>query len=368
MKEYKIVLLPGDGIGPEVMAASEVVMDAVMESYGDIKINYTSHPTGAAHYRDTGEILPDHVTKDCVNSDAVLLSAIGLTDVRLADGTEVQPYIMMGLRVAMDVYAGVRPCKLYPNVNSPLKDVDQGIDFVILRENTEGLFASQGGGSRVKGEVVGDTMLITKKGTRRVSKFAFELAKMRNGRPQDGKKMVTCVDKANVFKSMAFFRQNFTDVAEEYPEIDYEYAYIDAMTMYMVKRPASFDVVVTENMYGDILSDLGAGIVGGLGMGPSGEIGDRAMLFQPSHGSAPDIMGQNIANPLATILSAKMMFDWIGFRKDDEELRAAAYRIERAVETLLKQGDVLTPDLGGTSTTSEMGDALAQIIRQQKAI
>ena len=212
------------------------------------------------------------------------------------------------------------------------------------------------------GEAVSDTMLITRKGTERVVEFAFRLAKRRSGRPLDGKKMVTCVDKANVFRSLAFFRKIFDEVAARHADIAAEACYVDAMSIYMVQAPWNYDVLVMENMFGDILSDLGAGLVGGLGLAPSAEIGDRYALFQPSHGSAPQIAGLNIANPLATILSVAMLLDWLGQCNGDPEAAEAAHRIESAVANVLHSGRVATPDLGGKCTTSQMGDAVLKFL------
>jgi 3-isopropylmalate dehydrogenase len=262
--------------------------------------------------------------------------------------------------VALDLYVGLRPIKLYPGVKSPLRLGDeQRIDYVMLRENTEGLYASRGAGVRVGSHVATDTLVVTRSGTARICRQAFELARRRAGAPADGQRRVTCVDKANVLKSYAFFREVFDEVAADYPEIEATHAYIDAMTMYLVQAPSRYDVIVTENMFGDLLSDLGAATVGGLGLAPSGDIGDHYGLFQPSHGTAPDIAGKGIANPLAAILSAGLMLKWLGRRDGATALQAAGRRVETAVEAVLREGRVLTPDLGGRASTSAVGDAVA---------
>ncbi len=362
MSNYRIALLPGDGIGPECMDATRTVLEALVHNTDGLSLGYTAHHAGAQLYRETGETLPAAVLADCVAADAVLLSAIGLPDVRQPDGTEVQPTMMVGLRRALDVHSAVRPVKLYPGAPCALKDTGPGIDFVVIRENLEGLFASFGGGSRVGDEVATDTLVITRRGTTRVADFAFRLAQRRSGRPRDGKKMVTSVDKANVFQSMAFFRQVVMDVAQQHPGIDADAVYVDAMSLYMVQNPWDFDVLVMENQFGDILSDLGAGLVGGLGLGPSAEIGDEHGLFQPSHGTAPQLAGQNVANPLATILSAAMMLDWLGDKHRDAACLQAAVTLEAAVARLLKEGQTLTPDLGGTAGTTEVAAAVADLL------
>ena len=363
-KTYRIVTLAGDGIGPEVMTATEQVLAAVTRRLPGLKLDLWPREVGADLYRRTGVALPSAVVEDCRQADATLLVAIGLPDVRLPDNTEIQPEIMVGLRRGLGLYAAVRPIKLYPGCPTPLKDVSRGIDFVILRENLEGLFASYGGGIQLDNQVAMDTIVITRSGTERIVDFAFRLAQKRSGRPRDGRKVVTCVDKANVFRSFAFFRKVFFEVAARYPEISAEANYVDAMSMYMVQSPADFDVLVMENEFGDILSDLGAGLVGGLGMAPSAEVGDQYGLFQPSHGTAPQLAGKNVANPLAMILSAAMMFEWLGDRHQDARAQEAARRIENAVQKLLADGRSLPRDLGGTASTTDVAAAVCALIEQ----
>lgn len=358
MGSYQVVALPGDGIGPEIMDATIRVLEHVVDGVSELGVQVTEHEAGSELYRKTGTALPANVLDDCLRADAVLLSAIGLPDVRKPDGTEVQPDMMMGLRRALELQAAIRPCKLYPGIKSPLNTAEAGIDLVIIRENLEGLFASFGGGCILGNDVATDTMVITRKGTRKVVECAFKLASRRDGRPTDGQRTVTCVDKANIFRSFAFFRQIFFEVTEEYPDIVAEVAYIDAMSLYMVQNPSAYDVLVMENQFGDILSDLGAAIVGGLGLAPSAEIGDEHGLFQPSHGTAPSLAGQNVANPIAMILSAAMMFHWLAERHNDKSADEAANRIEKAVEQVLADGKYLPVDQGGTTSTSDMADAV----------
>jgi 3-isopropylmalate dehydrogenase len=344
------------------MDATRIVLDRLVADIPNLNLTFSSHRAGAELYRETGETLPAAVLEECLDADAVLLSAIGLPDVRQPDGTEVQPTMMVGLRRALEVHSAVRPVKLYPGAPCVLKETGPGIDFVIIRENLEGLFASFGGGSRVGNEVATDTLVITRKGTSRVSNFAFRLAQRRSGRPSDGKKIVTCVDKANVFRSLAFFREVFFDVAKSYPDIGCDAVYVDAMSLYMVQNPWDFDVLVMENQFGDILSDLGAGLVGGLGLGPSAEIGEQHALFQPSHGTAPQLAGKNVANPLATILSAAMMLDWLGDKRNDTVCLEAAVMIENAVAQVILDGTIRTPDLGGSASTTEVANAVAETV------
>ena len=365
MGRYQIALLPGDGIGPEVMAATRVVLEEVGRLDSSIELELSSYRAGAGLYRDVGVTLPGDVLEECMNADAVLLSAIGLPDVRQSDGTEVQPQMMVGLRRALQLHSAIRPVKLYEGVPTVLRRVESGIDFVVVRENLEGLFASFGGGSVVGDDVATDTMVITRAGTTDVVSTAFQLAKRRNGRPSDGQRTVTCVDKANIFRSMAFFRGIFQEVAALYPEVSSEAVYVDAMSLYMVQHPWDFDVLVMENQFGDILSDLAAGLVGGLGMGPSAEIGDEYGLFQPSHGTAPGIAGKNVANPMATILSAAMMLDWLGTQHQDQSCLDAAAAIESSVASVLRSTSIRTPDLGGSSSTMDVATAIKTALGAQ---
>jgi 3-isopropylmalate dehydrogenase len=362
MGRYRIAVLPGDGIGPEVMSAALRVLEATSST--GLQLEFTEHDFGAHVFRDTGVALPKPVLDDCLSADAVFLAAIGLPDVRMADGTEVQPVMMVGLRRALGLYAAVRPIKLYPGCPTVLRDTSAGIDFVILRENLEGLFASFGGGCVVGDEVATDTLVVTRRGTEKIAEYAFNLAKRRRGRPLDGRRVVTCVDKANVFRSLAFFRKVFFDVAARHPDVTAEAVYVDAMSLYMVQNPQAFDVLVMENEFGDILSDLGAGLVGGLGLAPSAELGDRHGLFQPSHGTAPQLAGKDLANPLATILSGAMMLDWLGERHHDSAATAAGHRVDGAVARVLADGWTRTPDLGGKDGTRAVAEAVVRALER----
>jgi 3-isopropylmalate dehydrogenase len=357
-KTYRIVALPGDGIGPEVMRAALGVIEAAAAPFSELRVEIVHWDAGAELYRRTGVALPSEVLDACREADAVLLAAIGLPDVRNPDGTEVQPAMMVGLRRALSLYAAVRPIKLYRGVTSPLRQTEPGIDLVVVRENLEGLFASYDKGRIIDDTEASDTLVITRAGTERIVDFAFQLARRRHGRPLDGRRIVTCVDKANVFRSFAFFRQVFFEVARRYDDIAAEAAYVDAMSLYLVQSPSHFDVLVMENQFGDILSDLGAAIVGGLGLAPSAEIGDRHGLFQPSHGTAPQLAGKNVANPLAMILSAAMMIEWLAERHADPIAAKISQRITAAVERVLAAGLCLPADLGGTHGTCEVGQAV----------
>lgn len=359
MSTYAITVIPGDGIGCEVMAEALKVLQAVEGAFPGLAFSCREHPAGAACCRETGTDLPAGTLEACKAADAILFGSAGLPDVRQPDGTEIRPQIK--LRKLLDLYAGVRPIKRYAGI-PPVLAGDPPVDYVIMRENIEGMFASEDGGAHVGDLVAVDNLVVTRPGTERIVRWAFRLAQRRRGAPADGVRRVTCVDKANIFRTMAFFRRIFYDVAAQFPTIRAEHAYVDAMAMFMIQRPLRHDVLVCENLFGDILSDLGAGTVGGLGVAPSGDIGDTYGLFQPSHGTAPDIAGQGIANPIAQILSVRMMLEWLADRKQDAQLAQAAAAIERAVETTLADRKNHTADIGGTARTAAVGETVAGAI------
>ena len=357
MTHYNIVTIDGDGIGPEVCQSA---MTVLREACGS-RLHFQPAEGGALHYTQTGSVLPEDTYKACRDAHAVLHGAAGLPGVTYADGTEVGNDLHLQLRFKLDLYANVRPIRLYRGVAPALSGWRPGqIDYVIVRENTEGLYASRGAGTNLRGEVATDTLVVTRKGVERVARFAFELARKRRGAPRDGRRRVTVCDKANILRSYAFFRQICTEVAGAYPDVEIDYAYADAITVHMLKKPDFYDVIVAENMFGDIISDLGAGTVGGLGIAASAELGDGHGLFQGAHGSAPDIAGRDVASPVATILSAALMLRWLGERHADATLREAALRVEQAVEAVLEQGQHVPHDLGGSARCSEMTTAVCR--------
>ncbi len=351
-RTFRIASLPGDGIGPEVVREGLRVLHAAGRMHG-AGFEVREHAAGAAEYLRGGDPMPEAVFEDAAACDAILLGAMGLPEVRVPGGTEIAP--QLDLRDRLELYAGVRPLYLYNAQHTPLKGRGAGsIDFVIVRENTEGLFSTRKQKVEEGAQQVGDTMLVTRAASERLFRAAFELARRR-------RKHVTLVDKANVLPSMAFFRRVFDETAERYADVETRRLYVDAASLLLVRRPEDFDVVVTENMFGDILSDLGAALVGGRGVAPSGDIGEKHAVFQPSHGSAPDIAGRGIANPAATILSVAMMLEWL----PDERCRAAAESVRGAVRRALANDSAATPDLGGKATTEEMG---AAVLRELEAM
>ncbi len=353
---YTIATIDGDGIGPEVCQSAVRVLT---EACGGSRLDFQMLEGGAGHWQRSGEVLPADTYEGCRSAHAILHGAAGLPGVTYADGTEVGNDLHLRLRFRLDLYANVRPIRLYAGVRSPLADRAPGsIDYVLLRENTEGLYASRGGGIDLRGEVATDTLVMTRKGVERIARFAFELSRRRQGAPADGQRRVTVCDKANILKSYAFFRAICNEVAAGYPDIALDHAYADAITVHLLKKPDFYDVIVAENMFGDILSDLGAATVGGLGIAASAELGDEHGLFQGAHGSAPDIAGQDLASPLATILSGALMLRWLGERHADADLEAAATRVEAAVVAVLARGETVPRDLGGQAGCRALTEAV----------
>ena len=346
--DLRIAVLPGDGIGIEVMEACLEVLDRLTKRVGNTRFVWNKLQGGAIAYRDTGTALSDDAMKQIGAADAILFGAMGMPDIRYPDGTEIAP--QLDIRIEYELYAGVRPIRTLPGMAGPLRDPRCAqIDFVILREQTEGLYYSRGRGVMQDADTALDTMRITRAGCERVFDYAFRLAAQRRKRGRPGN--VTCVDKAGVLKSYAFMRRVFEERSEHFSGFRSDWANIDATALNLLLKPWEFDVIVTENMFGDILSDLGAGLIGGMGFAPSGDIGDRHGLFQPCHGTAPDIAGSGKANPTAMFLSAAMMLDWLGSQKGVERLSEAARMLEEAVRNAFARGSLRPFELGGSDGT-----------------
>ena len=354
---FHIAVLPGDGIGPEVMAPTLQILKRVADTTPSLDFRFTEGAAGAEHYKKTGKSMPESTIKLCEEADAILLGACGLPSVRYPDNTEIMPQVE--LRFIFDLYAGVRPARLVPGVPSPIVGAQEhGIDFVLIRESTEGLFASMGKGV-VTDDDARETLVVTRKTTERLFDFSLHLAERRKARGRPGR--LTLVDKANVFKAFNWQRQIFDTRAKNFPGVATDKLYVDACAAMMVRRPWDFDVMVMENMFGDILSDLAAGLIGGLGMAPSADIGDTHAVFQPCHGTAPDIMGQGKANPTAMILSAAMMLDWLADKHDHPPAAEAALRLERAVEKAYA-GGVKPMEFGGNDGTAAIAGAVSKAL------
>ncbi len=347
----RVAVIRGDGIGVDVTDATLAVVDRALARVGGARLVYDDLDAGAGYFRDHGVDIAPGAEAAADAADAIFLGAIGLPSVRHVDGTEISPHLR--IRDRLGLYAGVRPVKAYPNTPRRLADPRAAdIDLVILRESTEGLFYSAAVHDRsevVGDEAVSDTLRITRATTEKLHDFAFALARKR--RQRGGKNRVTCVDKANVFRSMAFFRRIFDERASRYADVETGYNYVDAQALDLVRRPWAFDVLVMENMFGDILSDLAGGLVGGMGMAACAEIGDHHGLFQPAHGSAPDIVGRDLANPLAAILSGALMLDYLAGRSGCQAYADAAACIEDAVQRGFADGAIEPAEFGGRQGT-----------------
>ena len=348
-RSRRIVVIRGDGIGPELVDAALLVLAAAQEALG-FRLELDLREGGAGLYRASGASLAPGTLEAIKTADAAMKGPVGLPEVRLPDGTEAG---LLGgvLRMGLDAYANVRPVRLLPGVEAPLKAKPGEIDYVIVRENTEGLYLSRGKGVG-NDRAMADTLLVTRAGVERIARYAFELAR-RRGRA----KRVACVDKANVLASLAFFRRVFDEVGEAYPDVVREYLYADAAAQALVLAPQRFDVLVMENFLGDILSDLGGATVGGIGLCPSGNIGDRHAYFEPIHGSAPDLAGKDKANPVSQVLCAAMMLEHLG------EADAAAL-VRRAVDTALGEGKLVIDRVGRPEGgTRRAAETLAAAVR-----
>lgn len=375
MPKYKIALIPGDGVGPEVTAEGVKVLNAVSET-GNFIIEWKKFDFGAEHYLKTGETLTENDLNELAKNDAIYFGAVG--DPRVKPGI-LEKEILLKLRFYFDEYVNLRPVRLFRNVPCPLKDKNpEDINFTVVRENTEDFYVGIGGRAKkgkckegleiLRGiynikfnldiesdtdEIAYQIGVISKKGADRIIKYAFELAKRKK------LNLVSSVDKANVLTEIyGFWRERFSKIAGNYPEIQTEFCYVDAINMDLIRRPERYRVIVAPNMFGDIITDLGAIIQGGMGMAGSGNINPGGIsMFEPVHGSAPDIARKGIANPMAQILAGAMMLEELGEGK-------GAKLVVRAAEEVLKEGKFRTRDIGGTSKTTDVGDAIMKKVRE----
>ncbi|NJD52026.1 MAG: isocitrate/isopropylmalate dehydrogenase family protein [Candidatus Methanoperedens sp.] len=374
MTQYKIPVIPGDGIGPEIIREGRKVLETAGEKFG-FDIEWIEYPHGADHYLETGELISEDTLKDLSKYRAIYFGSIG--DDRIKPGI-LEKGILLNIRFYFDEYVNLRPVKLLEGVWTPLKDkTAKDIDFVVVRENTEDFYIGIGGRAK-KGkskktlevirnmynvkfglDITSDSDeigyqlgLISKEGTRRVIRYSFELAKNRN-------KHLSSVDKANVLSDIyGFWREEFTSIASGYPQVKTDFNYVDAVTMWFVKNPEFFDVVVSPNMFGDIITDLGAMIQGGLGLAPGGNINpEGTSMFEPIHGSAPKYKGLNKVNPIATIWAGALLLDQLGEKE-------ASAQIVQAIEKNIVNNKVKTYDMGGSNTTSDVGDDIARLLKE----
>jgi 3-isopropylmalate dehydrogenase len=354
MKSFNVALMPGDGTGPEVLKEGVKVLEAVAAKY-DLKLNYTDYDFGGERYMKTGETLPDSAIEELGKNDAVYLGAIGHPDVKPGI---LEVGILLKLRFALDQYINLRPVKLYPNVETPLKDKGpEQIEFVIVRENSGGIYTGMGGATMAgtKNEIATQLMVYSRPVVERCVRYAYDLTKKRNK-----KNTLTLVHKCNVLTNVGdLWVRTHKEIGDtEFPEIRQDYNHVDACTMWMVKSPEFYDVIVTANLFGDIITDLGAMIQGGMGIAAGGNINPEGVsMFEPIGGSAPKYTGMNIINPLATICAGGMMLETLG--ESD-----AAKAVDKAVYDALESGKIKSLSAGkmGLSTT-EVGDLVASLIK-----
>jgi 3-isopropylmalate dehydrogenase len=347
VRRHKIAVIRGDGIGPELVTAALTVLTELARRR-DLEFTITEVDAGADTYRRTGiACSASDVELMRTEVEATLKGPVGLPDVRLPDGTEAG---LLGgiLRTGLDTYANVRPILSLPGIDPVLARAGR-IDYVLVRENTEGLYASRGKGVGNRW-AVSDSLIATREGTLRVCRKAFEIARRRAGAPADGVRRVTCVDKSNVLRSHALFREICTEVAAAYPDVTLEYLYADAAAQALVLRPGEFDVLVMENFLGDVLSDLGGATIGGISLCPGGNVGDGAAYFEPIHGSAPSIAGRGLANPIGQLLCTAQLLEHLGHQGPADDLRSA-------IASALASGDArITADgsaVGGADAVAE---------------
>jgi len=346
---YKIAVIPGDGVGPEVINEGMKVLDAAAESCGDIGFEYTCFPWSCAYYLEHGKMMDEDGIEALAAFDAIYLGAVGYPGV--PDHVSLWG-LLLKIRKAFDQYANIRPIKLLKGAHCPIKNIERrDVDMIFVRENTEGEYAGVGEwlSKGTPEEVVHQTAVFSRKGTERVIRYAYELARKE-------KKTLTSISKANALNySMVFWDAVFKEVGRDYPDVKTSSYLVDAASMLMLRDPGRFQVVVASNLFGDILTDLGAEIAGGIGFAAGANLNPENIypsMFEPVHGSAPDIAGLSRANPIGAIWSASQMLDHFG-RPD------LGKKVLEAVESVLEEGSALTPDLGGNAKTSQVGDAVA---------
>jgi tartrate dehydrogenase/decarboxylase / D-malate dehydrogenase len=372
MAQYKIPVLPGDGIGPEIITEGKKVIDAAGEKFG-FDVDWIEYPQGADHYLETGELISEDTLKELSAYDAIYLGSIG--DDRIAPGV-LEKGILLAARFYFDQYINLRPIKLLEGVWCPLKGkTPADIDFTVVRENTEDFYIGIGGRAKTgtskdllevsrtlysakfgldietdSEEIAYQIGMISKEGTQRVIDYSFDLA-------EKSDKHVSSVDKANVLSDIyGFWREEFNTIAAKHPDVKTDFNYVDAITMWFVKNPEWFDIVVTPNMFGDIITDLGAMVQGGLGLAPGGNINPNGTsMFEPIHGSAPKYKGLNKVNPIATIWAGSMLIEQLGEKE-------AADAIVSAIEKNILEAKVQTYDMGGSNTTTDVGSDIARIL------
>ena len=379
-RTYKIATLPGDGIGREVIPEALRVIDAAMNSVRGVTVEPLTFEGGGEFFKKNNKEWTEEAEEFTKNeADAVLLGAVGAIDnegrtIKRTDGHLAGYSLVIGLRIELELFANVRPVKLYKGVPSPLAGKDyRHVNMTMIRENTEGLYAPQEAPARSMDiDMIVDRRVITKKASTRVARYAFERAAKSGGAPVDAVKRVTCVDKSNLLAGCQLFRRSFDEVGMDFPSVAKDYAYVDAFTQWLIRKPEFYNVVVAPNAFGDIITDLGAAVQGGLGMAPGASIGEKKAVFEPVHGSAPKYYGRMIVNPIAAILSGTMMLEWLGSKHKDQNLIQASQIIEESVADVLQGGRIRTYDLCidkwsrvKPSSTSQVTDAIIKVIQRK---
>lgn len=378
-KSYSVVLLPGDGTGVEVAAQARRVLDAV-EAALPVTFAVDEIPCGGEYYLEHGHDWPVGSEEKCRAADVILLGAVGWPDpkgggpVTMPGGKMAGWSPVIGNRTRLDLYANIRPVKLYEGVQARISGAHKqvwdaaNVNMLFIRENTEDLYAGIGGilapGGR--GVVATDTRIITRAASERVIRLAYEKAMKRSGAPKDGKKRVTCIVKNNVLDGCRFFASIFEEIGADYPEVEQDIAIVDAFTQWLIGQPEYYDVLVTTNMFGDIVTDLASVLQGGMGMAVGCNVGDGHAMFEPIHGSAPKHSGKDKVNPMAMILATAEALRWLSDEKQDAALRKAGDAIEDAVRVVLKQGKTLTYDIIGNERASKMSEVTTAILSELK--
>jgi 3-isopropylmalate dehydrogenase len=376
-KSYQIALLPGDGTGIEVAIQARKTLNAVGELLG-IRFEIDEIPCGGKYYLEHGQDWPDDADARCRAADVILLGAVGWPSpdgtgpVTMDNGKMAGYSPVIGNRLNLDLYANIRPVKLYDGVKTRISGERKhvwdakNVDMVFLRENTEGLYTGIGGVVRPGGvgQVASDTRIITRNSSERVIRKAFEIAMTRDGAPKDGKKRVTCIVKNNVLSGCRFFYEIFQEIGKEFPEVEQDVAIIDAFTQWLIGQPEYYDVLVTTNMFGDIVTDLASVLQGGMGMAVGCNVGDDYAMFEPIHGSAPRHAGKDKVNPMAMLMATAESLRWLGRKKEDADLVRGGDAIEGALRDLLSAGAPLTYDLVGEDKAASMTAVTDAIIER----
>ncbi|MDR3564177.1 MAG: isocitrate/isopropylmalate dehydrogenase family protein [Negativicutes bacterium] len=355
MEKYRLGILPGDDIGLEIVPVAVTVMQEALKKYPEINVEWVPLPVGAPAYKTLGETLPAKTLETLLELDGWILGPIGHMAYPKDDPKAINPHPI--IRRTFDLVSNIRPAKSHPGLPS----IHQNVDLVIIRENNEGFQPDRnmykGTGEFMPTPDIAMSMrVITRRNSELVARSAFDLARQRGG-----KKRVTAIHKNTVFKlGCGLFIDSCRDVSKDYPDITFDTAVVDTFAMQLVMKPQNFDVIASTNMFGDILTDEAAGLVGGLGMAPGLCFGPRYVMAQATHGSAPDISGKHIANPYAMIMSGQMMLQWLGMRRGDAAMVACAAEIEAAVSSVLEERQFVTADLGGSSSTEQMGEAICR--------